>query len=208
MFFTLQAFHLSAAKSRSISKSVIRSVKCEPVFRILYSKLVNRCDPLLCTIGQKQYTCPTCGKTFRFWGGLDDCLRRHHGSLRHSCTLCDKGFNSKFRLLLHQRTHSGARPFQCPCCAYDCARRDNLLTHIRRSHKLTQAEAVLLGNQRFLKETDQENNVAAEQAEDDVEDVVGGEVEEKVGDEVEDEINLEGDASDQPLDMSGKVITE
>lgn len=67
---------------------------------------------------------------------------------------------------------------------------------------------MLLGNQRFLKETDQENNVAAEQAEDDVEDEVGGEVEEKVGDEVEDEINLEGDASDQPLDMSGKVITE
>ena len=132
--------------------------------------------------------------------------------MRHSCTVCDKGFNSKFRLHLHQRTHSGARPFQCPCCAYDCARRDNLLTHIRRSHRLTQAEAALLGNQKFLKETDQENNVAAEQAEDDVEDEVGAEmeeeVEEKAGDEVEDEIDLEGDASDQPLDMSGKVTTE
>ena len=102
--------------------------------------------------GQKQYTCPTCGKGFRFWGGLDDCQRRHLGDLRHTCTQCDKGFNSKFRLLLHMRTHSGARPFQCPCCNYDCSRKDNLLTHIRRSHRLTQPEAEILGDQKFLKD--------------------------------------------------------
>ena len=112
--------------------------------------------------------------------------------MRHSCPTCGKGFNSKFRLGMHQRTHTGARPFQCPCCNYDCARKDNLLTHIRRSHRLTQAEAEILGNQKFLKERQPEP--------DDVDNPETCREEE----EIDDEIDLRGNAADEPLDMSSK----
>ena len=110
--------------------------------------------------------------------------------MRHSCPTCGKGFNSKFRLGVHQRTHSGARPFQCPCCNYDCARKDNLLTHIRRTHRLTQPEAEILGNQKFLKE----------RPPDDVDDP--GILRE--GEDIDDEIDLRGNDADEPLDMSAK----
>ena len=91
---------------------------------------------------------------------------------------------------MHQRTHSGARPFQCPCCNYDCARKDNLLTHIRRTHRLTQAEAEILGNQKFLKERppdDVDNPETCREEED-----------------IDDEIDLRGNDADEPLDMSAK----
>ena len=88
---------------------------------------------------------------------------------------------------MHQRTHSGARPFQCPCCNYDCARKDNLLTHIRRSHRLTQAEAEILGNQNFLKES-----------------AASVENPETCRENIDDEIDLHGNSADEPLDMSSK----
>lgn len=89
--------------------------------------------------GQKRYYCTVCGKGFRFWGGSDDCQRKHDKNLRYVCTAehCTKGFNSRYRLEVHSRTHSGQKPFQCPICAYDCTRKDNIRKHIRGTHKYT-----------------------------------------------------------------------
>ena len=90
--------------------------------------------------GSKLYTCPVCGKSYRFWGGIDNCLRRHSGDMRYSCQHCGKKFNDKFRLRLHTRIHEGVRPFKCPSCRYDCSRRDNLITHMKRTHNNTLEE--------------------------------------------------------------------
>ena len=103
---------------------------------------------------------------------------------------CGKGFNSKFRLGLHLRTHSGERPFKCPTCSYDCARKDNLLTHIRRSHRFAPEEAVILGSQKLV------TDVPAEDV-DDPETV-------REEEEIADEIDLQQIIPDEPLDMSSK----
>ena len=52
--------------------------------------------------GQKQYTCSVCGKSFRFWGGVDDCQRRHEQDMRYKCTSpgCGKAFNSKVNRII------------------------------------------------------------------------------------------------------------
>ena len=62
--------------------------------------------------------------------------------MRYKCEVqgCGKSFNSKFRFEQHQRTHDGVKPFHCPLCPYDCSRKDNLLTHIKRSHKKSPEE--------------------------------------------------------------------
>ena len=67
------------------------------------------------------------------------------------------------------------------------------MTHIRRSHRLTQAEAEILGNQKFLKELPPDSDV------DDP-----GTCRE--GGEIDDEIDLRGNVNgaDEPLDMSAK----
>ena len=53
-------------------------------------------------------------------------------------------FCSRFRLDLHMRTHDGRRPFLCPGCAYTCARKDNLASHVRKVHKMELEEASLV----------------------------------------------------------------
>ena len=60
--------------------------------------------------------------------------------MRYTCDQCGKSFNGKFRFRLHMRIHSGVRPFKCPSCPYDCSRRDNLITHMKRTHKVTLEE--------------------------------------------------------------------
>ena len=95
---------------------------------------------LFVSSGEKLYTCSVCGKSYRFWGGFDNCLRRHSGDMRYACEKCGKTFNSAFRLSLHMRIHDGVRPFKCPSCPYDCSRRDNLITHMKRTHHVTAEE--------------------------------------------------------------------
>ena len=34
-------------------------------------------------------------------------------------------------LFIVLRTHTGHKPFQCPLCQFDCARKDNLQKHIK-----------------------------------------------------------------------------
>ena len=110
--------------------------------------------------------------------------------IKYMTITCGKGFNSKFRLGLHLRTHSGERPFKCPTCSYDCARKDNLLTHIRRSHRFAPEEPVILGSQKLV------TDVPAEDV-DDPETV-------REEEEIADEIDLQQIIPDEPLDMSSK----
>ena len=100
--------------------------------------------------GEKLFACQVCGKTYRFWNGLDNCLRKHEQRERYQCEWqgCGKSFNSKFRLDNHIRTHDGNKPFSCPLCSYNCSRKDNLVTHIKRTHKKTPEEIKLLGDLR------------------------------------------------------------
>ncbi|XP_018006764.1 longitudinals lacking protein, isoforms H/M/V isoform X6 [Hyalella azteca] len=54
------------------------------------------------------------------------------------CRVCGKQFLPvtpwKQRLDRHINTHSGARPFACPCCSHQCARKDALKLHMTRRH--------------------------------------------------------------------------
>lgn len=50
-------------------------------------------------------------------------------SLKWICKFCGKEIGSKLSLSIHERVHTGARPFVCECCGQTFKSKANLIQH-------------------------------------------------------------------------------
>ncbi|XP_012987775.3 zinc finger protein 883-like isoform X1 [Esox lucius] len=79
---------------------------------------------------QGPLTCPHCGQEFPSKALLKDHLQKTHIS-RVQCKQCDKTFSTKAYLLVHQRKHTGERPYLCPQCGKSFSLSGSLRLHLR-----------------------------------------------------------------------------
>lgn len=56
--------------------------------------------------------------------------RRPPGS-RHECSYCPYSSQSRTKVVLHERTHTGERPFACGVCGKAFVQQCNLIRHVR-----------------------------------------------------------------------------
>lgn len=59
----------------------------------------------------KPFFCCICSRTFK--GHLPQHMRTHENVKSHGCASCGATFSQKSQLVVHQRIHSGERPYRC-----------------------------------------------------------------------------------------------
>ncbi|XP_036748024.1 GDNF-inducible zinc finger protein 1 isoform X4 [Manis pentadactyla] len=82
---------------------------------------------------ERHFPCELCGKKFKRKKDVKRHVVQVHegGSERHQCQQCGKGLSSKTALRLHERTHTGHRPYSCTECQARFSQPSALKTHMR-----------------------------------------------------------------------------
>ncbi|XP_077110950.1 uncharacterized protein LOC143766848 [Ranitomeya variabilis] len=79
----------------------------------------------------KSFSCSECGKGFNQKWNLVSHQRTHTGEKPFSCSECGKCFNQKSNLVKHHRTHTGEKPFSCSECGKGFNQKWLLFSHQR-----------------------------------------------------------------------------
>ncbi|KAL1517513.1 hypothetical protein ABEB36_001269 [Hypothenemus hampei] len=87
---------------------------------------------------ERPYVCGECHQAFRQAGTLKNHIRSKHCKLNgfFVCEICNQSFALKDRLKLHQRKHTGEKPYSCESCKKTFARGGQLAQHMRVHDRL------------------------------------------------------------------------
>ncbi|XP_078539055.1 zinc finger protein 777-like [Lissotriton helveticus] len=81
--------------------------------------------------GKANSMCRVCGKSFRYSRLLMIHQRIHTGEKPYSCSECGRCFNVKANLITHKRIHTGEKPYTCTICGNNFRQLPHLIKHQR-----------------------------------------------------------------------------
>lgn len=95
---------------------------------------------------ERPFLCRICGKSFAHRNVMSahvksihnvDDVRKTRAEPKHKCTICEKTFWQKSKLVQHIGVHTGEKPFVCNICGRSFRQRPSLRMHMKNIHELS-----------------------------------------------------------------------
>ncbi|KAL0967724.1 hypothetical protein UPYG_G00256090 [Umbra pygmaea] len=134
-----RTFHYEKSYMKHISTSHGMQREVTYVCQTCQQTFANRCNLKIhekhVHNDERLFPCDVCAKSFKRKKDVTRHRRQVHegGGERHTCLVCSKALSSKTALTLHERTHTGDKPYSCPDCEAKFSQSSALKTH-RRTH--------------------------------------------------------------------------
>lgn len=80
------------------------------------------------------FKCQKCGKLFKNAQNLKVHDRKHSGIRPYGCEFCSQRFYQQSHLRCHVRTHTGEKPYECQHCGQRFTQSSSMHSHIRLQH--------------------------------------------------------------------------
>uniref|UniRef100_A0A8C3LXQ0 Zinc finger and BTB domain-containing protein 24 n=1 Tax=Chrysolophus pictus TaxID=9089 RepID=A0A8C3LXQ0_CHRPC len=123
---------MQSTQSRYSKRRLRRSIKLKD-YKLLGEEdekgLAKRTDGKRKRTGSEA-RCKDCGKVFKYNHFLAIHQRSHTGERPYKCSECGKGFSQKHSLQVHERMHTGERPYTCTVCNKALTTKHSLLEHM------------------------------------------------------------------------------